>query len=197
MPKRDPRIDAYIANAPEFARPILEHVRALIHRHCPDVEETIKWRMPSFEYHGLLCGVAAFKQHCAFGFWKQKLVVGEASEDDAMGQFGRIRTLKDLPPDKQLAGYIKKAMQLNESGASTPRVRKARPAPATPDDLAAALKKNKKAAATYAAFSPSCQREYVDWIVEAKREETRAKRVATAVEWMAEGKQRNWKYMNC
>jgi uncharacterized protein YdeI (YjbR/CyaY-like superfamily) len=195
---RDPRVDAYIAKSADFAKPILEHVRALVHKHCPDVEETMKWRTPTFMHHGMLCGVAAFKQHCTLGFWKHKLVVGHERDDDAMGQFGRVTSVGDLPPPKILAGYIKKAMQLNEEGVSIPRARaKPRPAPGAPEDLAAALKKNKKARAVFEAFSPSAKREYVEWITEAKREDTRAKRVATAVEWMAEGKQRNWKYMNC
>jgi len=196
--KRDPRVDAYIDDAAEFARPILKHIRALVHRHCPQAEETLKWRMPTFMYHGMLCGMAAFKQHCAFGFWKHKLVVGVERDDSAMGQFGCVKSVKDLPSPKLLAGYIKKAMQLNEEGVSVPRARaRPRPAPKAPDDLAAALKRNRKAAAVYAAFSPSARLEYVDWISEAKRDETRAKRLATAVEWIAEGKQRNWKYMNC
>ena len=198
MSKRDPRVDAYIDDAAEFAQPILKHIRELVHRHCPQAEETLKWRMPTFMYQGMLCGMAAFKQHCAFGFWKHKLVVGVERDDSAMGQFGCVKSVKDLPSPKLLAGYIKKAMQLNEQGVAVPRARsKQRPAPKAPDDLAAALKKNRKAAVVYAAFSPSAQREYVDWISEAKREETRAKRLATAVEWIAEGKQRNWKYMNC
>lgn len=198
MSKRDPRVDAYIDEAAEFAQPILKHIRELVHRHCPQAEETLKWRMPTFMHHGMLCGMAAFKQHCAFGFWKHKLVVGVERDDTAMGQFGCIKSVKDLPSPKLLAGYIKKAMQLNEEGVTVPRApAKSRPAPKAPDDLAAALKKNKKAAAVYAAFSPSAQREYVDWISEAKRNETRAKRLATAIEWIAEGKQRNWKYMNC
>ena len=198
MPKRDPRVDAYIDNAADFARPILEHLRKLVHRNCPDVEETLKWRMPTFMYHGILCGMAAFKQHCAFGFWKHKLVVGVERDDSAFGQFGCIRQVEDLPSPKQLAAYIRKAMSLNESGVAVPRARAApRPAPAVPADLAAALKKNRKARAAYAAFTPSMQREYVDWITEAKRDETRAKRLATALEWIAQGKQRNWKYMSC
>jgi len=196
--KHDPRVDAYIDDAADFAQPILKHLRALVHRHCPQAEETLKWRMPTFMYHGMLCGMAAFKQHCAFGFWKHKLVVGVERDDSAMGQFGCVKSVKDLPSPKLLACYIKKAMQLNEEGVSVPRARaRPRPAPKAPDDLAAALKRNRKAAAVYAAFSPSAQREYVDWISEAKRDETRAKRLATAVEWIAEGKQRNWKYMNC
>jgi uncharacterized protein YdeI (YjbR/CyaY-like superfamily) len=195
---RDPRIDAYIAKSADFAKPILEHVRALVHKTCPDAEETMKWSMPTFMHHGMLCGMGAFKQHCAVGFWKHKLVVGDDGDEAAMGQFGRVTSVKDLPPPRILAGYIKKAMQLNEEGVSIPRARaKPRPAPSAPDDLAGALKKNKTARAVFEAFSPSAKREYVEWITEAKREDTRAKRVATAVEWMAEGKQRNWKYMNC
>jgi uncharacterized protein YdeI (YjbR/CyaY-like superfamily) len=200
VPAYDPRVDAYIANSAEFARPILEHLRGAVHKACPRVEETLKWRMPTFMYHGMLCGMAAFKQHCTFGFWKHELVVGEeqAGDTQAMGQFGRIAQLADLPPQKILAGYIKKAMQLNEEGVKAPRATpKRKPAPRVPTDLAAAFKKNRKAAATFAAFSPSNQREYVEWIGEAKREETRAKRLTTAIQWMAEGKPRNWKYMNC
>jgi len=190
MPVCDPRIDAYITGSAEFARPILVHLRDVVHRNCPQVEEALKWKMPTFMYHGILCSMAAFKQHCSFGFWKHELVVGreQTSGTQAMGQFGRITQLADLPSQKILAGYIKKAMQLNEEGIKAPRV---------PDDLAAALKKNRKAAATFAAFSRSSQREYVEWIIEAKREETRVKRLATAIAWMAEGKSRNWKYVNC
>ena len=201
MGKHDPRVDAYIAKSADFARPILEHLRAVLHEGCPEVEEAIKWGMPSFLCHGrILCGIAAFKQHCAFGFWGGRGLVGnEDKRDDAMGQFGRIASLKDLPSKKALIGYVKQAMTLsNERAASPSKPRKApKPAPATPDDLAAALKKNKKAAVTYQAFSPSCKREYVEWITEAKREETRASRIAQAVAWMAEGKQRNWKYQQC
>lgn len=201
MGARDPRIDAYIAKSADFARPILEHLRVVIHEGCPDAEEAIKWGMPSFLYRGrILCGIAAFKQHCALGFWGGRGLVGnEARHDDAMGQFGRITSLADLPSKKALIGHVKHAMRLGDERAAAPPVprKPPKPAPDTPDDLAAAFKKNRKAAATYAAFSPSCKREYVEWIVEAKREETRAKRIAQAVEWMAEGKQRNWKYQQC
>jgi uncharacterized protein YdeI (YjbR/CyaY-like superfamily) len=201
---RDPRIDAYIANSPEFAQPILSHLREVVHAACPDVEETMKWSRPSFTYAGgILCGISAFKQHCAFGFWKGSLVVPAETaevEDPGMGQFGRITQVSDLPSKKLLIGYVKTAMKLNEEGITAPeRIRPTtpKPAPETPDDLLAALKKNKQAKATFDDFSPSCKREYVDWITEAKREETRQRRVAQAVEWIAEGKQRNWKYQNC
>jgi uncharacterized protein YdeI (YjbR/CyaY-like superfamily) len=204
MKARDPRVDAYIAHAADFAQPVLRHLREVVHAACPGVEETLKWGMPSFMYAGgILCGVAAFKQHCTFGFWKGALIVpadGAGSNEQAMGQFGRITRLSDLPSKKTLTGYIKQAMKLNEDGVKVPaRVRpaKPRPAPATPDDLQAALKKNKQARATFDAFSPSCKREYIEWVTEAKREETRQRRIAQAVEWMAEGKQRNWKYLNC
>jgi uncharacterized protein YdeI (YjbR/CyaY-like superfamily) len=199
MGKPDPRVDAYIAKAAPFAQPILKHLREIVHGACPDVEETIKWSMPFFDYRGSLCHFAAFKQHCAFGFWKGKLLFGgDPLSEDAMGQFGRITSLGDLPPKKVLTAYVKQAAKLNEAGAKVAKPKAApRAAPKAPDDLLAALKKNRKALATYEAFSASSKREYVEWITEAKREETRAKRLADAVAWMAEGKQRNWKYMNC
>jgi uncharacterized protein YdeI (YjbR/CyaY-like superfamily) len=197
MPKTDPRVDAYIGAAPDFAQPILAHLRALVHRACPDVEETLKWRMPTFMYHGILCGMAAFKQHVSFGFWKHSLVIGEGIERDGMGSFGKVAKLSELPAKRELVTYVKRAMQLNQSGTKAQRMPRQRAPLAVPADLMAALKKNRKAAATFAAFSPSCRREYVEWITEAKRAETRNKRLAQAVEWMAEGKVRNWKYLNC
>jgi uncharacterized protein YdeI (YjbR/CyaY-like superfamily) len=201
MGNRDPRIDAYIANAAGFAQPILERLRAIVHEACPDVEETLKWSSPSFLHAGgILCGMAAFKQHASFGFWKHALVVGEEVPRDGMGSFGKLTSLKDLPPKKELVALIHKAMRLNEEGVKTPGVRKSstpKPPPVAPDDLAAALKKNRQARTTFEGFSPSQQRDYVDWITEAKRDETRQKRLAQAIEWLAEGKPRNWKYMNC
>ena len=201
MGNRDPRIDAYIHNAAGFAQPILERLREIVHEACPDAEETLKWGAPSFMHAGgILCMMAAFKQHASFGFWKHALVMGEGVPRDGMGSFGKMASLKDLPPKKELVALIHKAMRLNEQGVKTPGVRKAsapKPPPVAPDDLAAALKKNRQARATFDGFSPSQQREYVDWITEAKRDETRQKRLAQAVEWLAEGKPRNWKYMNC
>lgn len=198
MGTRDPRVDAYIAKSADFAKPILTHLRDIVHDACPEVEETMKWSMPFFMYQGLLCNMASFKEHCSFGFWKGALVVDE-SADGAMGQFGRITAVSELPSKKVLTGYIRKAMQLNETGVTSPARAKAKPAAkkaaAVPDDLARALKKNAKARATFERFSPSQRREYIDWIVEAKREETRQRRLETAIEWLAEGKQRNWKYM--
>jgi hypothetical protein len=196
----DPRIDAYIAKQADFARPILEHVRAVVHEACPDVEETMKWSMPTFVYGGgILCGMAAFKQHASFGYWKHALVVGEGEPRDGMGSYGKLTSVKDLPPKKTLLAHIKRAMQLNFDNVKSPAQRKAapKPPPEAPADLVAALKKNATARKTFEAFPPSAQRDYVEWIVEAKREETRAKRLAQAIEWMAEGKRRNWKYENC
>lgn len=198
MGTRDPRVDAYVARSAEFARPILEHIREAVHAGCPEVEETMKWNAPHFMHHGMMCGMASFKEHCAFGFWKGALVVdtGEERLASAMGQFGCIRTLKDLPSKRALVGYVKKAAKLNEDGVKAPRAQKARARPLPlPDDLAAALRKNRKALAAFEAFPPSHRREYIEWITEAKRDETKQRRIAQAVEWIAEGKHRNWKYM--
>lgn len=193
---RDPRVDAYIAKAQPFARPILAHLRAAVHEACPDVEETIKWGMPSFTRHGILAGMAAFKAHVAFGFWKGKLVTGDDTRaDEAMWGFGRITSLDDLPPKRKLLAMVKKAATLNEQGAKAPRaVKRAKPALRTPADLSAALKAKAKAKAFWATLSPSAKRDYIEWITEAKQQATRAKRLAETVQWLGEGKRRNWKY---
>jgi uncharacterized protein YdeI (YjbR/CyaY-like superfamily) len=198
MGTRDPRVDAYIARSAEFARPILIHLREIVHSACRVVEETLMWTAPHFLYLGMRAGMSAFKAHCAFGFWKGSLVTGGDGglEAPAMGQFGRITSLDDLPPERVIAGYVKQAMKLNEEGVSAPKRRKTpKPDPVMPEELAAALRKNPKARAIFEAFSPSHQREYVEWIAEAKGEDTRQRRLANAIEWMAEGKARNWKYM--
>jgi uncharacterized protein YdeI (YjbR/CyaY-like superfamily) len=199
MGTRDPRVDAYIAKSADFAKPILTHLREVVHSACPDVQETMKWSMPFFDYHGVMCNMAAFKEHATFGFWKRALIPGlapnSANGGASMGNFGRLTSVKDLPGRNVLAGYVKAAMRLNEDGVVTGRTKKApKPEAAVPADLAAALKKSRKAAATFESFPPGQRREYVTWITEAKRDETRAKRVAQAVEWLAEGKKRNWKY---
>ena len=197
---RDPRIDAYIERAVPFAQPILQHVRALVHEACPTVEETIKCGMPTFVHAGaILCGMAAFKQHASFGYWKHALVVGEGEPRDGMGSYGKMLSLDDFPAKKIVLAHIRKAMKLNEEGVKMPAARKAasKLPPEMPEDLVAALNKDNAAKATFDAFPPSCRREYIEWIVEAKREETRAKRLAQTVEWLAEGKRRNWKYENC
>jgi len=196
MGRKDPRVDAYIDRARDFARPVLRHLRAVVHGACPEVEETIKWGFPHFQYRGVLCSVAAFKAHCAFGFWKGKLVLGDAASGAAMGQFGRITAVSDLPSRAALAKLVRRAAALNEQGVAAPRSRTgaSRPAPPVPPVLAAALRKDRKAAATFEGFSPSARRDYVEWITGAKGQETRRRRLATAVEWMAEGRPRNWKY---
>jgi uncharacterized protein YdeI (YjbR/CyaY-like superfamily) len=199
MPSTDPRIDAYIATRAEFARPILSTLRAAVHLACPEVEESLKWSMPSFGYRGkILCQMAAFKEHATFGFWQGREVTGEAERPSAMGQFGRLTSVDDLPPPDELDALIRRAMDLIDSGARVPRpVKHAKPEIEIPDDLAAALAANPAAQATYDGFPPSCRRDYLEWVAEAKRPETRAKRVAQAIEWMAEGKRRNWKYEKC
>ena len=200
MPTKVPRVDAYITKSAEFARPILKHLRKLGHRACPEVVENLKWGMPHFDYKGMFCGMAAFNHHCTFGFWKGELIFGtRAAAAEAMGQFGRITSLADLPGDKILMRYIKKAVELNDAGVKKP----APPKPkgkrelVVPDYFLAALRKSKKALATFEAFSYSHKKEYMEWITEAKREETRTQRIQTALEWLAQGKSRNWKYQNC
>lgn len=201
MTSLDPRVDAYIARSADFAKPVLEYVRALVHEACPDVEETIKWGMPTFMHAGgILCGMAAFKQHASFGFWKHALVVGDGSTAEGMGSFGKLTSVTDLPAKRQLLTFLKKAARLNEQGVRTPGARKAatpRQLPEIPVDFAAALRANAAAKAAFEHFAPSHRREYLEWILEAKREETRARRIGQAVEWLAEGKSRNWKYENC
>jgi uncharacterized protein YdeI (YjbR/CyaY-like superfamily) len=199
MGKKDPRIDAYIAKSADFAKPILTYIREAVHAGCPDVEETLKWSMPAFMHHGILCGMAAFKEHAAFNMWKGRLIVGDEKDRDAMGQFGRLTKVSDLPSKRVLTGYIKQAVALNEDGVKVPKIRKPglerKVIPtAPPADFAAALKKNAKARATFDGFSPSHKREYVEWITEAKRDETRKRRLEQAVEMLAEGKTRHWKY---
>ncbi len=202
MSSADKRIDVYISKAADFAKPILIHLRGLIHKACPDIEETIKWGMPAFYYKGPMCGMAAFKNHCAFNFWKTALMADKGKifsnkkEKEGMGHLGKITTLEDLPADKLLIAYIKEAAQLNEDGIKLPPKAK-KPEPKellVPDYFQKALKKNKQALKTFEKFSYSHKKDYIDWITEAKREETRNKRIETAIEWMAEGKGRNWKY---
>jgi uncharacterized protein YdeI (YjbR/CyaY-like superfamily) len=201
MPKTDKRVDAYIAKSAPFAKPILIHLRQLVHTACPECEETIKWGIPSFDYKGPFCSIAAFKAHCIFGFWKTALIddpkgILAAGKDKAMGSLGRITDMKDLPYDKIIIGFIKSAKKLNDEGiklTAGPRKKETKPLE-IPDYFLKTLKKNKQAFATFEAFSPSHKKEYVEWVTEAKTEETRNRRMASAIEMMAEGKSRNWKY---
>jgi len=201
MPTTDKPIDAYIEKKADFAKPILKHLRELVHKACPDAEETIKWGMPFFDYKGsVLCAMAAFKEHCSFTFWKAKLMkdpegILQVAERHAMGNFDRITSLKDLPSDKTLIAYIKEAAKLNEDDIKLPPRKKAAPTELKmPVDFAAALKKNKKANTIFENFTPGKKKEYIEWITEAKTEPTKMKRIETAVEWIPEGKSRNWKY---
>jgi uncharacterized protein YdeI (YjbR/CyaY-like superfamily) len=196
MANRDQRVDAYITASAGFAQPILEHLRAAVHAACPEVEESIKWRCPHFLYHGaMMCSMAAFKQYCSFGFWHRTDVVGDAAKE-GMGQFGKIASVKDLPVRKELVAYVRQAMAMIDAGVKKTRPKTApKPPPTLPADFAAVLKKHTAARKHYEAFSPSAQREYIDWITEAKTDATRQKRIDTALAWLAEGKHRNWKYM--
>jgi uncharacterized protein YdeI (YjbR/CyaY-like superfamily) len=195
-------IDEYIDGMQPFAIPVLVKLRKLVHKACPEVKESIKWGMPAFEHHGPLCNMAGFKQHCVFGFWKESLLKDPGGYlkpramkgGEAMGHFGRITSLKDLPPDKVIIDLIKQAAKLNEEGVKV--VKKKDPAKAVkpPKILLDALAKSKKARLTFDSFSPSAQKEYIEWILDAKTDTTRDKRLATTIEWLEEGKRKNWKY---
>lgn len=199
MAKKDPRIDAYIAKAQPFAKPVLRHLRRLVHEACPETEETIKWSFPHFDYRGqMLCAMASFKAHMSFGFWKGSQLLGASSKNaEAMGDFGRITSLESLPSDARIKALVKAAMKLNDEGVKRVVRKKTAPKKAAivPRDLAAALATDAKAAVAFEAFSPSHRREYIEWITEAKAAATRERRLATTLEWLAEGKPRNWKYM--
>lgn len=201
MARKDARVDAYIAGAAPFARPILKHLRKLVHEGCPQVEEDIKWSHVAFMHKGILCGIAAFKQHCTLGFWREAMLKKQTggafgAKEDAWGQFGRITSLDDLPSDRFIVALVKKAVALHDAGIKAP----ARPRPkanrtlAVPAYFVAALRKNARAHAAFKAFSYSHRKEYVEWVSEAKTEATRQKRIATALDWLAEGRSRNWKY---
>jgi uncharacterized protein YdeI (YjbR/CyaY-like superfamily) len=193
MPSRDPRVDEYIGKAAAFAQPILNHLREIAHKACPQIQETMKWSRPHFEYNGLVFGMSAFKQHCALHFRFGSELFG--NNDTAMGQFGRITSLKDLPGKRELTSYIRKVVALNNAGVKPVRAKAVAPLPlVVPDDFAAALAADARATKAFDAFSPSNRREYVEWILEAKAAATREKRIRTSLEWLADGKTRNWRY---
>jgi uncharacterized protein YdeI (YjbR/CyaY-like superfamily) len=201
MPETDPRVETYIDKAAPFAKPVLLKLRKLIFQACPDARETIKWSFPNYEVHGsVFCSMAAFKEHCAFSFWKASLLkdpkgILQVKERNAMGHLDRIGSLKDLPADRILVAYLKEAASLNKNNIKVVRPKSVpKKELPVPKALAAALKKNKKAAAVFDSFSPSHRREYVEWITEAKTEETMNKRLVTTLEWLEQGKSRNWKY---
>jgi uncharacterized protein YdeI (YjbR/CyaY-like superfamily) len=194
--------DEYIEAAAPFAQPILKRIRAAFHKACPQVEETMKWSFPHFEYKGVLASMAAFKEHCRFGFWKGA-IMKTVDASDLMGNtsmsYEKITSLKELPPDIELIKMIKEAVELNEKGIKAPSQMGGKKSPAQPldqpDDLTAALKKNKAASKTWADFSQSAKNEYIDWVAGAKQQATRESRLKQAIEWISSGKPRNWKYM--
>lgn len=201
MQSNNKTIDAYIDKSQDFAKPILRHLRSLVHKACPMTEEKMKWSFPHFDYKGeMMCSMASFKQHCAFGFWKASLMKNSeellsAAGKTAMGELGRITSIEDLPNDKELISGIKEAMKLNDEGIKI----KAKPVISKeeivmPGYFTKALTKNKKAKEVFGQFSASHKREYLEWFAEAKKEETRNRRVETALEWIAENKSKNWKY---
>ncbi|RLD20204.1 MAG: hypothetical protein DRI69_06785 [Bacteroidetes bacterium] len=195
-----PETDAYIAKANAFAVPILEHLRQLVHEECPDAKEVIKWGFPCFEYRGILCAMAAHKAHCSFSFWKGSIMsdpkgILEFREKTGMGHLGKIKSLEDLPDEEIFRKYLREAIELNKKGIKIPKKKVVRKELQVPDDMMAAIKYNKGALVTFEKFSYSHKNEYVEWITEAKTEKTRNKRLAQAIEWMTEGKGRNWKYV--
>lgn len=200
MPAIDKRIDAYIEKKADFAKPILKHLRQLVHKACPDVQEAMKWGNPFFDYKGsVLCAMAAFKEHCRVLFWKAKLMkdpesIMHVADKHSMGNINNFTSLKDLPSDKILIAYIKEAMKLNEDNIKLPPKKAAVKTLEMPVDFAAALKKNKKANTVFENFTPGKKKDYIEWITEAKTRATKFKRIETAVEWITEGKSRNWKY---
>jgi uncharacterized protein YdeI (YjbR/CyaY-like superfamily) len=204
MGKKDPRVDAYIAKRAPFAQPILKELRAIIHEAHPEIDEDIKWGAPAFMHKGIVCIMAGFKEYVGVNFWKGALITGanarRATDDKGMKQLERLHSVDELPPRRKIIGYVQAAVKLNEGGVPTPNRGKDAPARKrgplrTPPSLAKALARNARAKATYDGFSPSHKREYVEWITEAKTEETRERRIEQALGWMAEGKPRNWKYM--
>lgn len=193
----DPQVDAYIERQAEFARPILSYIRETVHAGCPEAEETLKWGMPAFMYkRAILATMAAFKAHASFGFWRGEAVAG-ARQEGAMGQFGRITRIDDLPPRAELETMVRKAAALAESGEKPKRKASAKPAIEMPEDFRTALDAAPAAAATFDGFPPGARRDYLEWVTEAKRSETRAKRIVQSVEWLSEGKRRHWKYERC
>jgi uncharacterized protein YdeI (YjbR/CyaY-like superfamily) len=200
MPTTDPWVDAYIDKAADFAKPILRHIRALVHEVCPETVEKKKWSFPHFDYKDeMMCSMAGFKQHCALTFLKQSLLENSAFAEvkTAMGSFGRITSLDDLPDDKAMKKLIREAMRLNDAGIKVPKPPAQKKEVVVPDVLLGALAGNEKAAETFNNFPPSCKKEYVEWITEAKTDATRDKRLATTLEWLSEGKRKNWKYEKC
>lgn len=196
MGEKSPEVTAYIAKSAPFAKPIFERLRRLFHAACPAIEEKLKWGCPSFEYKGMVGGFAGFKEHAAFGFWRQDVLPDPEGLFKSRGAFGsKLTGVSELPSDEIILQYIRRAVEMNEKGAPARFKAKPKPPLKVPSYFLAAVRRNPKALATYQAFPPSQKREYVEWVVDAKQEETRTKRLETAVAWMAQGKVRNWKYV--
>lgn len=203
MGAKDKKVDDYIAKRPDFAKPILNHLRELFHKAHPAFEEKIKWGVPSFDHKGIVANMAAFKEHCALVFWKASLMkdphkIFAKEGKSGMGHLGKIKSLKDLPSDKILIQYIKEAVNLNENGIKLPSKKENKKDLEIPSYFKSALKSlpdGKKAWEIFENFSYSNKKEYIDWLNDAKTESTRKKRLETAVKWISEGKIRNWKYV--
>jgi uncharacterized protein YdeI (YjbR/CyaY-like superfamily) len=201
MGKKDPRVDTYIIKSQEFARPILEYIRKIVHKACPDVEETIKWGFPHFDYKGMMCSMASFKQHCAFNFWEAAIMkdpekILDLKRENAMGHFGKITSNDNLPKSKIFIQYIKEAAKLNDDEIKLPAKAKFKENNelVIPDYFTNKLKKNINAYISFNGLSYSHKKEYLEWISEVKTEGTRDKKIQTTIEWLAKGKSRNWKY---
>ncbi|GAA4198126.1 hypothetical protein GCM10022289_06380 [Pedobacter jeongneungensis] len=194
------QVDQYIINSAEFAIPILDHLRNLVHKADARIEEKIKWGMPFFDYKGTVCHMASFKNHCAFGFWKGSLMKDEyeifKERSQAMGLLGKITSFEDLPSDEILIAYIQQAIQLNEDNVKLPPKPKSagKKELIIPEYFMKALSEVPEALAVFQNFSPSNKKDYILWLEEAKTEATKIKRMETTLEWLAEGKTRMWKY---
>lgn len=204
MTEGNKKVDNYIMLSADFAKPILWKITELVHKACPEVQEELKWNFPCFMYKGsILCNMAAFKQHCSFGFWLESKmkdphkILNRGKKREGMGQLGKITSVKDLPADKILISYIKEAMQLVDKGEKLVKATPVKKDLKVPAYFIKALNSNKSALNTFENFSYSKKKEYVEWVTDAKTEATRQKRLDTAIDWMAEGKERNWKYLKC
>src|SRR5438270_1264994 len=175
-----------LANAPEGTRPILVRLRRIFRQASPKLEEAIKWGVPCYLFKGPVGGFAAYKQHVSWGLWKSRAL------NDPEGLLGRgvsvmagkITKVSEIPPAAKIIALIEQVIALNEAGIKSPKP----PEPELPADFAAAMKKAGKAARHYAAFTPARKWQYVNWVTQAKRAETRAKRIEIAVERIGEGK---------
>ncbi|SEW41674.1 Uncharacterized conserved protein YdeI, YjbR/CyaY-like superfamily, DUF1801 family [Chryseobacterium wanjuense] len=200
MEKYDTKVDEYIEKSPDFAKPILQYLRETIHEVCPDAEEAIKWKFPTFMYKGkILCSITSFKQYCSMGFWlhgEMKTIkeLETNAEKSSMFSLGKITKMEDLPAKPLLKKAILEAMELTDMGVTMKKAVPSKTETPIPDYFKEVLQHNKKAWEVFEKGSPSFRKEYINWITEAKTEATRNKRMEQAIEWISEGKGRNWKY---